>query len=158
MEGQAMLRKTIAVGGLAAAGLLGKRVLDTLKTPGPKRDARRDLSRWRAVTVNLPPEQVAPDGKYPEPLAELGDKIEFKVRPAAARGTELAARPAAAWRAGDGKDLAGQIRKALRQSKMLLETGEVLRNEPAPHGKRPATPAGKIADEWEKRAQEGGIL
>ena len=154
-----MLRKTIAVGGIAAAGLLGKRALDTLKTPGPKRDASRDLSRWRVVTVNVPPEQVAPAGKYPEPLAELGDKVELKVSSAAgARGTELAARAAAGWRAADGKDLARQIRKALRQSKMLLETGEILRNEPMPSGKRPATPTGKIVDEWEKRAQEGGIL
>jgi hypothetical protein len=154
-----MLKKTITAGGLAAAGALGKRALDTLKNRSPKRDTPRELSRWRAVTVNLPPEQVAPEGKYPEPLAELGNKIEFKVSPAAgARGTELAARPAASWPAGDSKELTGQIRKALRQSKMLLETGEILRNEPMPHGKRPGTLTGKIVDEWEKRAQEGGIL
>jgi len=41
---------------------------------------------------------------------------------------------------------------------MLLEAGEILRDEPMPHGKRPSTPTGRLVDEWEKRAQGGGYL
>jgi hypothetical protein len=91
--------------------------------------------RWHTVTVNRLPEEVAPEGRLPDPLAGLGDAVEVRVRPApGGRGTELAARlrdgaPAGAAEAvarAAGSDPRQDLRAALRQSKQLAETGEVL--------------------------------
>ncbi|WFE52432.1 hypothetical protein [Micromonospora sp. WMMD1155] len=92
-------------------------------------------ARWEVVTVDRPPEQVLPDGRWPEPLRRLGGAIEVRVRPAPGdRGTELAARPLvggpapaglAAHLVGD--DPALLVRRTLRQVKQRVEAGEVLR-------------------------------
>ncbi|MCZ7379096.1 hypothetical protein O3438_29795 [Micromonospora sp. WMMC250] len=92
-------------------------------------------ARWEVVTVDRPPEQVLPDGRWPEPLHRLGGAIEVRVRPAPGdRGTELAARPLAggpppvglaAHLVGD--DPALLVRRTLRQVKQRVEAGEVLR-------------------------------
>jgi hypothetical protein len=151
------------VAALAGAGVLwGKRVLDSagrLTNPGA-------ADGWRSVTVALPPEQVAPGGRYPGPLAELGEAVEVRISPApGGRGTELAARPASGARSAPssgapsgpgGENPAAEIRAALRRSRMLLETGEILHNRPVPHGRRPRTPAGWLVDEWEERARRKG--
>ena len=50
------------------------------------------------------------------------------------------------------------VRRALRQAKSLLETGEVLVNSPRPHGVRPRSVLGGVVDGWEKRAQGKGLL
>jgi hypothetical protein len=101
--------------------------------------------RWHSLTVNRPPEEVAPEGRLPEPLAGLGDAVEVRLRPApGGRGTELAARlrdgaPAGAGAAvarAAGSDPRQQVRSALRQSKQLLETGEVLRSDEPPTTRR----------------------
>jgi hypothetical protein len=72
-----MVGRVIAVAALAGAGdLWRKRVLDStgrLTNPGA-------ADGWRSVTVALPPEQVAPDGRYPGPLAELGEAVEVLVK------------------------------------------------------------------------------
>jgi hypothetical protein len=95
------------------------------------------------VTVNRPPQEVMPDGRLPDPLAELGDKIDVQVRPAPGdRGTELGARlrgPVPAGLMGAAAKVAGtdprqELRKALRAAKSILETGEVLSPD-----KRPST-------------------
>jgi hypothetical protein len=126
-------------------------------------DSGRD--RWLAVTVNRGPDEVAPDGKLPEPLHRLGDKIETKVRPAPnAKGTEIMARPRqdgptgvqeAAARAG-GDDPRQEIRRALREAKSLLETGEVLR--PTTPGSDHPTLPGKLLDTVISRSAGEGRL
>lgn len=91
--------------------------------------------RWEVVTVDRPPEQVLPNGRWPEPLRRLGGAIEVRVRPAPGdRGTELAARPLAGGPppAGLAAHLVGDdpallLRRTLRQVKQRAEAGEVLR-------------------------------
>ena len=92
--------------------------------------------RWHSVTVNRPPEEVAPEGRLPEPLAAPGRRRRGPGAPGSGRSRHRAGRPAAqrdcpvglggiAARAA-GNDPRQQVRSALRQSKQLLETGEVL--------------------------------
>jgi hypothetical protein len=148
--------RTIAKGATmvaaTAAGVLGRRVFSRRGIApdlliGMKDD--QDVTRWRVVTVNRKPEEVAPDGRLPEPLERLGDAIEVRLRPApGGRGTELAAR----LRHGDPSGVSGAaarltgddprqaVRSALREAKQLIETGEVLQadrpssNEPSLRG------------------------
>ncbi|GAA3552076.1 hypothetical protein GCM10022197_03800 [Microlunatus spumicola] len=123
-------------------------------------------SRWRAVTVNRSPEEVMPDGP-PGPLAALGDLVEVEVRPAPGdKGTELRARlrgpeptgPVAAAARVAGKDPRQRVRAALREAKQLIEVGEVLRVDPAPHGRRTATPTGAFVEMATDRAPGEGLL
>ncbi|MGQ5262594.1 hypothetical protein ACTWLT_17785 [Micromonospora sp. ZYX-F-536] len=110
--------------------------------------------------MNRPPSDIAPGGQFPEPLAGLGDAVEVQVRPAPGdRGTEIAVRlrdgarlpVAAAARRATGRDPEQAIRAALRESKQLIETSEVLRpdypptTEPTPVNKplRMATRQGR---------------
>jgi hypothetical protein len=75
-----------------SAGVLAVRRMTTRQVGDGTAGVAPD--RWHTVTVNHPPEVVAPDGQLPEPLAGLGDAVEVQVRPApGGRGTELAARP-----------------------------------------------------------------
>ncbi|WP_214411656.1 hypothetical protein [Sphaerisporangium fuscum] len=148
----------IALGGI---GLGLRRWLSSRRT---RARAQREASRWLMVTVNRRPEEVVPDGRLPEPLARLGDTIEVQVREAPGdRGTELGARPLASVPSGVGEVLArlgGQdprqaVRRALRESKCLIETGEVLRSEEQP---LPPTPTGRIVDLTAQRAGGEGRL
>ncbi|MFI2712951.1 hypothetical protein ACH495_22785 [Micromonospora sp. NPDC018662] len=96
--------------------------------------------RWQVVTVTGRPEQVLPGGRWPEPLRRLDGAVEVWARPApGGRGTELAVRPLggtpalagfAAHLVGD--DPGRYLRQVLRQTRQLLETGEVLRADRAP--------------------------
>jgi hypothetical protein len=150
-----MRGKLMILGGAVAAAVVGKRALDARTKQAPHSDG----SRWNFVTVDLSPEEIASDRRYPQPLADLGDLVEIRVIPAPGSwGTELGARPKPGVAGISAGDLRQDVRRALRQSKTLLEAGEILRKEPMPHGKRPATPAGRLVDEWEKRAQGGGFL
>lgn len=95
--------------------------------------------RWHVVTVNRPPADVGVTGTRPRPLAELGDGVELRVSPAPGdRGTELAARvrPGSGLSASDASDLDEHVRRALRDTRCLLETGEVLRPD-SPSTTRP---------------------
>ena len=77
---------------------------------------------WHAVTVNCAPRDVWGDGELPPLLAELGDSIEARiVRAPDGKGTEIHARA----RSG-GRDLRRALRRALRESRSLLEVGEVI--------------------------------
>ena len=120
-------------------------------------------SGWLAVTVNRDPAEIDTD-PLPAPLAEFGDRIEVRIRPAAdGKGTEIAARlqpPAAGSALGRlaGSDPQGDLRSALRRAKQLVEVGEVLKVDPAPHGKRSATPGGMLLEAVTKRAPRGGVL
>ncbi|MVA75458.1 hypothetical protein GC722_05360 [Auraticoccus sp. F435] len=155
----------LVVAGVTAGGMALRRVLRAV-APGP---AHGGLSRerWLVVTVALPLEEVAPQGRWPEPLAALGDRVEVRVRPAPGdKGTELAARlreatpgglPGAAAR-WTGEDPQQELRSALRRSKQLLEVGEVLEVEPAPHGHRTATPGGALLEKVTRLAGREGRL
>jgi hypothetical protein len=101
--------------------------------------------RWHTVTISRPPDEVAPDGRLPEPMAELGDQVEVQIRPAPGdKGAELAARLRTAEPSGltgtaariTGNDPRQDLRAALRQAKQLLETGEVLSADKPPTTRR----------------------
>jgi hypothetical protein len=123
-----------ALGGGALAG--AARLLRVPRRRG-RPDADRDLTAagWEVVTVDRPPGQVLPGGRWPEPLRRLDGVVEVRVRPAPGdRGTELAARPLArpAATAGLAAHLVGDdpqllVRRTLRQVKQRAEAGEVLR-------------------------------
>jgi hypothetical protein len=119
-------------------------------------------SGWLAVTVFREPSDVD-TAKLPAPLADYGDRIEVRVRPApGGKGTELAARlrdrsSGSAAQRLSGKDPQADLRSALRQAKQLIEVGEVLAVDPAPHGKRTATPGGALLEAWTKVAPKAGV-
>jgi hypothetical protein len=119
------------------------------------------------VTINRGPADVMPEDHLPRPLAELGDLVEVEVRPApGGKGSELRARlrnpePTGAASAAarlSGDDPRQRVRAALREAKQLIEVGEVLRVDPAPHGHRPPTPAGKLVEFATERAPGEGVL
>lgn len=92
-----MKAKTLVIGGLAAASggavVLLRRKMDPQRIHSNGAADGKAEDRWHVVTVNRPPEEVSSEGRLPDPLAELGDKIEVQTRPAPGdRGTELAAR------------------------------------------------------------------
>ncbi|MEU2611165.1 hypothetical protein ABZ570_06180 [Micromonospora sp. NPDC007271] len=121
----------VVAAGAVAARVLVRRGERWLHAAGP--DPRP--GRWQVVTVAGRPEEVLPRGRWPEPLRRLDGAVEVHARSApGGRGTELAARPLggeprltglAAHLVGD--DPGGFIRQALRKTKQLAETGEVLR-------------------------------
>jgi hypothetical protein len=153
--------KVLAYGGLAAGGgafLLrsrtGRRLLAGLVV-GDGHAVGETTDRWHAVTVNRSPEEVAPDGRLPDPLAELGDEIEVRIQPAPGdRGTEIHARPRGS--VPSGSDLCRALRKALRETQWLLETGEVLRPDPEPTTK--PSPGGRLLGKVTSRSWEEGRL
>jgi hypothetical protein len=125
--------------------------------------AGQPASGWLAVTVFRDPSDI--DAAHlPAPLAELGDQIEVRVHPAAdGKGTELAARLRDAASSGtaverlSGSDPQSDLRSALRKAKQLIEVGEVLAVDPAPHGDRTATPGGLLLEAWTKVAPKAGV-
>jgi hypothetical protein len=155
-----MRTRTLLLGGLVgasggAAVLLGRRAMGD-GAAGEVRD------RWHVVTVNRPPDQLTADG-LPAPLAELGDQIETQMRPAPGnRGTEIAARwrgplPDGATSAAAriaGEDPRQSVRAALRHSKMLIETGEILQPDTPPTTRR--TPTNLPLELAIRRAQREG--
>jgi hypothetical protein len=132
--------RVVVVAGVGAGVVAVRRMAGRLGN-----GARQPQDRWHTVTVNRPSEEVAPDGRLPDPLAELGDTIEVRIRPAPGdRGTELAARLRAAAPSGlsavaaraTGNDPRQDLRAALRHAKQLAETGEVLRPDEPPSTRR----------------------
>ncbi len=126
--------------------------------------ASRTTSGWLAVTVFRDPADLDLDD-LPAPLAKFGDRIEVRVRAAAGgKGTELAARlrdretsSGGALHRLRGSDPDANLRSALRRAKQLIEVGEVLMVDPAPHGKRTATPGGLFLESWTKAAPKAGV-
>ncbi|MGC4895334.1 hypothetical protein [Micromonospora sp. DT31] len=141
-----MVRTGRLAGGARALATGGARALARRRSPRAGADPRP--GRWQVVTVTGPPERVLPGGRWPEPLRRLAGGVEVWARPApGGRGTELAVRPLggepalpglAAHLVGD--DPGRFLRRVLRETKQLLETGEVLRADRPPHD-RPG-PAG----------------
>jgi hypothetical protein len=125
--------------------------------------AGRPASGWLVVTVFREPTDID-TAALPAPLAEFGERIEVRVRPAAdGKGTELAARlrdrplSSMAVRRLGGSDPEADLRSALRRAKQLLEVGEVLAVDPAPHGKRTPTPGGALLESWTRSAPKAGV-
>ena len=114
------------------------------------------------VTVYREPSDVD-TAQLPAPLAEYGDRIEVRLRAAADdKGTELGARlrdqPAGSTLGRlRGSDPQADLRSALRRAKQLIEVGEVLAVDPAPHGKRTATPGGVLLEAWTRVAPKAGV-
>jgi hypothetical protein len=124
--------------------------------------AGQPASGWLVVTVFREPSDVD-TAQLPAPLAEYGDQIEVRVRTAAdGKGTELAARlrdqPSGSPLGRlSGSDPQADLRSALRRAKQLIEVGEVLAVDPAPHGKRTATPGGALLEAWTRVAPKAGV-
>ena len=123
---------------------------------------REPRSGWHGVTICREPQEVFPTGEPPAPFAALGDAVEVQVRKApGGRGTELRARlrphPKQNGSSPGGPVDADRLRAALREAKQLIEVGEVLRVDPAPHGPRKHTPTGALVDIATRRAG-GGVL
>ena len=142
----------------AGGALLGR--LQHVRLPGVGQSSSADdpetaARRWRAVTVLCSPEQVGTGADLPAPLAALGNRVEVRITPAPGdRGTELAAR----YRDRPSDDDLRALRSALRQAKQLIEVGEVLRVDPAPHGVRKRTPQGAALEGATARARGEGVL
>jgi hypothetical protein len=119
-------------------------------------------SGWLFVTVYREPSDVD-TVQLPAPLAEFGDRIEVRFRAAAdGKGTELGARlrdqpSGSALGRLSGSDPQADLRSALRKAKQIIEVGEVLAVDPAPHGKRTATPGGVLLEAWTKVAPKAGV-
>jgi hypothetical protein len=82
--------------------------------------ARDHDDRPHVITVHRPYDDLAGD-QIPGSLTELGEAVEIKLRPAPGdRGTEISVR------ARDASVTTGQIRRALRETRSLVEVGDVL--------------------------------
>ena len=105
-------------------------------------------------TAQLP----APAGRVRRPDRGPGPR-----RPPAARAPSWRARlrdqPSSGSALGrlSGSDPQADLRSALRRAKQLIEVGEVLAVDPAPHGKRTATPGGALLEAWTKVAPKAGV-
>jgi hypothetical protein len=112
----------VAVAALATAQKTAQKVARKILAgdEGPHRGEGTD--RWHAATVDLPPERVSDGGGAPPPLRDLAG-IEVRMQQApGGRGTEIYVRSTGG---SDSPDV-GTVRKALREAKSLLETGDVL--------------------------------
>ncbi|MGY1693662.1 MULTISPECIES: hypothetical protein [unclassified Geodermatophilus] len=161
---------TSAIGNVAslaarAGGTVVRQVLSVFEHGSGPGAAGAPASGWLAVSINREPAEIDATS-LPAPLAAYGDRVETRIRPAAdGKGTELAVRltqrssgnasgPARLM----GSDPQGDLRSALRKAKQLIEVGEVLVVDPAPHGRRSATPAGAALEAVAKRSPKGGVL
>jgi hypothetical protein len=145
----------LGVGAALGAAVVASRALTR------RHNAEGTSSRWLAVTVQAEPDAVAGDPRVTEAFARLGDDVETRIEAApGGRGTEVSARvrqapaPVTARIAGD--DPRQDVRRALRDLKSLLETGEVIRTDPPTTGK--PTPGGALVRAVTRRAGGEGRL
>jgi hypothetical protein len=110
---------------VSTIGVFGSAVGAAAVLVAVRRRARRaGQPRWHAVTVNVPLTEIQ---ELPEPLDTLGESAEVRLREApGGRGSELAVRWDGVGRAGR-RLRESEIRRALRESRQLIEVGEVLR-------------------------------
>ena len=137
-----MTAAAIVAGAAGAAWLTSRLVSSTVGQAVTGSTQGERVNHWLVVTVNCPPERLAPDGgQLPEPITKLAGRAEVAVRPAPGdRGTELGLRlkepppdglaMAAARLRGD--DPRQELRRALRDAKSLIEAGEVIRPDEPP--------------------------
>jgi hypothetical protein len=149
-----------AAGLAAGAGGEVLRRLQATRLPGvggasATDDPETAARRWRAVTVLTAPGDEPTAANLPAPLEAFGDRVEVRITPApGGKGTELAAR----YRERPSEQEVGALREALRDAKQLIEVGEILRVDPAPHGVRTPTPQGSLLDGMTKAAPREGVL
>ncbi|MGY1837726.1 MULTISPECIES: hypothetical protein [unclassified Modestobacter] len=147
-----------ATGLAGEAGSNALKQLQHIRVPGVGQasvtdDPQTAARRWRAVTVLTDVDTLRTTP--PPPLAAFGDRLEIRVTPAPGdRGAELAAR----FRGPVTEDEIGELRAALREAKQLVEVGEVLRVDPAPHGHRKPTPQGAAVEGMTEQAPKEGVL
>ena len=145
-------RIAVAAGGasVAAAAIVILRRRARLSQP-TQRDER---TRWRVVTIARSRDEIAPGGVLPPPLAAIADQVDVEFADAPGdRGTELRAR----LRSGGSLE-PSDLRIALRQSKQLIEAGEIAVVDPHPHGRRKTTPQGVALDVIAAASKGKGIL
>ena len=140
-----MTRGLVVAASTAAGAVAVRRVLAARQDRRQASPARRHV-----LTVFRPADEITAGG-LPEPLARLGDAVAVDLRPApGGRGTEIAVRPLT----GDVDD--GAVRRALRESRSLLEVGYVLHPD-APPTTEP-TPLNKPLRTATAHGREGGLL
>jgi hypothetical protein len=134
----------VAVAALATAQKVAKKIF-----AGDEGSGRSNgTDRWHAATVNLPPDRVSEDGTAPPPLRDLSG-IEVRMQQAPdGKGTEIYVR-------STGADV-GDVRRALREAKSLLEVGDVLL--PAGPPTTQPTPLNKPIRTATEHAREEGRL
>lgn len=153
------VKTAIAVGAIgAAAGLVARSLVrEKQEFDG---DGRHPEG-WKAVTILGDPARFEGDAR-PEPLRRIADGIELKVATAPGdKGFELHARVREGVDTGavfGEEDPEQALRAALRDTKQVIETGEVLRAKPRPHGPRPTTLLGGVVDKAEDDAKGEGVL
>lgn len=133
----------------------GARLVGRL-TRAQRKERRDDPGRWLGVTVQRRPEDVPVQGPdVPEPLRRLGSTVELRAKAAPAdRGTELYARPLASG--AGAREARGEVRRALREAKALLETGEVMKAD-APATTHPG-PIGRVLSLVDRTGMKEGRL
>ncbi|WP_157647685.1 hypothetical protein [Actinomycetospora chiangmaiensis] len=130
-------------------GLVGR----TDRPAGEEEVARP--GRWLKVTVYRQPDEVRAEVDGSGALSRMRHEIEVIVDPAPGdKGTELAARPTASD--GGSVELRRAIRAALRETKSVLECGEVV--EPSRPGSSHPGPAGQVLRAVTARAWGEGRL
>ena len=118
-------------------------------------DEADGAGRWLVVTIYRQPEDVRTQVDGSGPLSRMRDEIELTVRPAPGdKGAELAARPTAPD--GGSVDMRRRLRAALRETKSILECGEVV--EPSRPGSSHPGPAGQLLRAVTARAWGQGRL
>ncbi|MEJ2890531.1 hypothetical protein [Actinomycetospora aeridis] len=139
---------------------LAGRAIDTLRGLVGRNDrpAGEDVARagrWLVVTVYRQPDDVRTQVDGSGPLSGMRNEIELTIRPAPGdKGTELAARPTAP---DEGSvDARRRLRAALRETKSILECGEVV--EPSRPGSSHPGPAGQVLRVATRRAWGEGRL
>lgn len=127
----------IIIGGVAAA-VLAMRAAKTAKIAKEKLVQDR-AHRWHFVTVNLPIDKVR-DRMHAGPLEKLRDIADIEVREApAGRGTEIGAQIKNTALSGSTLKIMRRlkaVRRALRDAKEELETGEILKPDEPPTTRR----------------------
>ncbi len=146
-----------------AGGSLVRQVRSAIEPSAPAAGSGQPASGWLVVTLCCQPSDVDP-AALPAPLAELGDQIEVRIRPGSGRQGHRVGRQAADQTSSgtkvsrlSGKDPQADLRSALRRAKQLIEVGEVLAVDPAPHGKRSASIGGVLLEAWTKVAPKAGV-
>jgi hypothetical protein len=116
-----------------------------------ERQRQASAGRRHVLTVFKPMDEITTSGRLPEPLERLGDAVVVDLRPAPGdRGTEISVRPLTT----DVDDRA--VRRALRESRSLLEVGYVLHPD-APTTTEP-TPLNKALRAATTHGREEGLL
>lgn len=157
--------KRAALGTAAVIALTAPDLYEAKRLTGQQGPARGAMRIRKAVTINLPREEVerawAVAQELRERVLDAGATVSFSAAPGG-RGTELAVDLTEDPPAGDlggavrkltGKDLATELADDLRRFKQFIETGEIARSDSTPSGhllaehvkQRPAQPVEEVS-------------